>query len=884
MAGPPNMRRVSPIMPVPTLDSKGRPVNWVETNVIVEDYGRFQIVFNGVDVTLYRGVPAQVARLEFTEPFSDAVAVIKFPQISPFETLPSWLTDWVNVEVKLIKPDTSVEIVWEGLYASEEDSVQQTSEFVAECMGALYQADLFKKQPSFDLTTYDIGTLIAGVLNYRVDRDLLRLELTDPTTVGIVALNRGSWQPLLTGYIQDLLAGATLATDLGNGSATTFGIRPDGEGYWVISSEGHVVPFGETTPYYGSAANILLNNIMTGMAVTPDGDGYWLVGEDGGVFAFGAAPFEGSVPPVDLNAPASEIESTPTGLGYWICAQDGGVFTFGDAVFYGSGVGVVTDLVYSITSTPSGAGYFLVAADGNVYAFGDAVWNGNATVVGDARAIFALSDDSYWIVDSLGNVYAFGSAGYYGGLGAIALNAPIRDAGKTPSGLGYWLMGADGGVFSFGDADFHGSIPGGGGVAHQYTLHKDQGRQPVIRLKDMTTQHWSVRMGTPGVKHSLSRDFTMAPNAIYAEGTDPEGCHWRNTKYPILANLDSAFFLPLVEQSEVEPYLYDAAGVVLGANPAFDSTRVRVEHYVNLGDMVTKAQAIQSVRADLYRNVTPKYSGEILLEIDPEEGSRFAIRAGQNILLKGFRGEDELFHISKVTLDFEALTAELMVDQQAKDLLTLVAVRSRDRTTVEASRSFKPNRRQSTQVEDRVAVFDCEAGAGKVREFVASGGWYLWQVPFAERGLIIKSYVGVGLPYGADGDPNGFQPVAVDFGLGIFSRQISLEELNIVLPDGPFIPPESVILEENEEYNAWNSWGFEEPLIAWGSNVNHAGYWPYKYEVDATPTGELLDTGQWYYLAKNPPWLWVAFWFNGTAIPDTVIAKMDFTPGVLAST
>jgi hypothetical protein len=31
-----------------------------------------------------------------------------------------------------------------------------------------------------------------------------------------------------------------------------------------------------------------------GMAALPDGQGYWLVASDGGLFAFGAAPFLGS--------------------------------------------------------------------------------------------------------------------------------------------------------------------------------------------------------------------------------------------------------------------------------------------------------------------------------------------------------------------------------------------------------------------------------------------------------------------------------------------------------------------------------------------------------------------------------------------------------------
>jgi hypothetical protein len=39
------------------------------------------------------------------------------------------------------------------------------------------------------------------------------------------------------------------------------------------------------------------------MAATPDGDGYWLVASDGGVFAFGDAAFLGSTGGIHLNNP-----------------------------------------------------------------------------------------------------------------------------------------------------------------------------------------------------------------------------------------------------------------------------------------------------------------------------------------------------------------------------------------------------------------------------------------------------------------------------------------------------------------------------------------------------------------------------------------------------
>ena len=72
------------------------------------------------------------------------------------------------------------------------------------------------------------------------------------------------------------------------------------------------------------------------MSGTPDGNGYWLVASDGGVFTYGDATFEGSHGGSHLNAPIVAMASTGDGNGYWLVASDGGVFTYGDATFEGS--------------------------------------------------------------------------------------------------------------------------------------------------------------------------------------------------------------------------------------------------------------------------------------------------------------------------------------------------------------------------------------------------------------------------------------------------------------------------------------------------------------------------------------------------------------------
>ena len=57
-------------------------------------------------------------------------------------------------------------------------------------------------------------------------------------------------------------------------------------GWWLPTA----VSSPSVTPlFHGSTGSLTLNKPIVGMAATPDGQGYWLVASDGGVFAFGDA-------------------------------------------------------------------------------------------------------------------------------------------------------------------------------------------------------------------------------------------------------------------------------------------------------------------------------------------------------------------------------------------------------------------------------------------------------------------------------------------------------------------------------------------------------------------------------------------------------------------
>ncbi len=174
---------------------------------------------------------------------------------------------------------------------------------------------------------------------------------------------------------------------------------PDGQGYWLVASDGGVFSYGDAH-FYGSTGDISLNKPIVGMASTSDGRGYWLVASDGGVFAFGDAAFYGSMGGTPLNQPIVGIADDGATAGYWVAASDGGLFVF-HAPFLGSMGGTHLNAPIRIMSgTPDFGGYRLIASDGGVFSFGDAPFYGSAAGPGTSgwEALTSVPSGGYWLV------------------------------------------------------------------------------------------------------------------------------------------------------------------------------------------------------------------------------------------------------------------------------------------------------------------------------------------------------------------------------------------------------------------------------------------------------------------------------------------------------
>ena len=87
---------------------------------------------------------------------------------------------------------------------------------------------------------------------------------------------------------------------------------PNGQGYWLVASDGGIFAYGSGAAFFGSHGGSPLNAPIVGMAAASDGQGYWFVASDGGIFAYGpSATFFGSHGGSPLNKPIVAMAAAP---------------------------------------------------------------------------------------------------------------------------------------------------------------------------------------------------------------------------------------------------------------------------------------------------------------------------------------------------------------------------------------------------------------------------------------------------------------------------------------------------------------------------------------------------------------------------------------------
>jgi hypothetical protein len=523
-------------------------------------WGRLQVVIEDTDVTFFRDVPMEVVSWSSGDPFDDATAVFRFPQISPFEKEGvgelSWLRGHSLVDIYVVRPDTSRKKLWEGMVASiEEDLSESSSAITIQCIGALYQLDYYIRTPkNLDdgqerLYEHAIRNEFSPPNPEREAMKTGRCRIVYPegmTDTGWKTKYSGAWENALTGYIQRLLADMVHNPGL---------IREPG------SPE---IP--------GTAGT----NAVQDIVLAPDQPPF---------------PWGNSYPSASLNGTFRLVfrnEYTPGR-------------NSPNALRWNSTAADVKTALQNLSTID----------EVNVSGLGTAASPWRVTFVG-AKVRQRPQPAMKLIHDDLRHDHS-------------KKRVTIIQAGETGTPSTPAVPPSD-------PEPWEGA----------WTLMKNRGRIPVLRLRDEATVSWTVHLGAPGVVHSLKSDYSQTPNVFYGEGTDESATTWRNSTVTV-DNRGNAVtrHYPLAWDESTYPA---RKSVSEGGEPtdppplAYSDDNVRVEIVQKYGAGVSLLDARRSAEQQVIRESDPGWFGTITLTTDPEEGSRFEIKAGTNLRLKYFKG------------------------------------------------------------------------------------------------------------------------------------------------------------------------------------------------------------------------------------------------------
>jgi hypothetical protein len=238
-----------------------------------------------------------------------------------------------------------------------------------------------------------------------------------------------------------------------------------GGGFWISSAGGKVFGAGNAS-VYGSLSVSATANPVVGIASTPDGKGYWEVTRNGSVAPYGDARDYNDLPGIHVRVSnIVAIAPTADGKGYWLVGADGGEFAFGDAHFHGSipGLHIRVDDISGMVATPNGNGYILVGTDGGVFVFGGNFYGSLPGLHKKVDNIVGIlptgAETGYVLVGSDGGAFVFGTgSGFFGSLpGRHITESNIVGIALTSNQKGYWMAGSNGAIYNFGDASYFGT-------------------------------------------------------------------------------------------------------------------------------------------------------------------------------------------------------------------------------------------------------------------------------------------------------------------------------------------------------------------------------------------------------------------------------------------
>ncbi|MGV8972723.1 MAG: discoidin domain-containing protein [Rhodoglobus sp.] len=328
-------------------------------------------------------------------------------------------------------------------------------------------------------------------------------------------------------------------------------------------------------------------------------------------------------------------------------------------------------------------------------------------------------------------------------------------------------------------------------------------------------------------------------------------------------SLAGAHIAPLAAITQNVAYLERPDGSIIGKNPKYNKSFLAIGRLVEYGEGVTRAEGAAFARGEIRARIVndPLWVGSATLTMDPENGSRWEIKAGQNLFVKfmypplsRIKVDDGLLlHISQASVT-PGGEVTVQLSYLGHDMTTLAAIMRRNKDTLDPARRGA-NNRGSRITQDSVIPWDTEAGGGKIPLHNLQGGlWTVFRIPGGQIGSISETRY-VCATGATTSSINAFTsgsalPGAKEFAVAIFGKPVTANFLRDTVGN-PLTEARTWTLKAAALEKA----GL---IQAYGASDQPAGHWPGLGSESDPTTGKLLDGQTWPWESSSPPYLWVA--------------------------
>lgn len=333
---------------------------------------------------------------------------------------------------------------------------------------------------------------------------------------------------------------------------------------------------------------------------------------------------------------------------------------------------------------------------------------------------------------------------------------------------------------------------------------------------------------------------------------------------------------PAAQRSYARQYRTSASGAIIGRNPNYDPTRLKIDREVDFGSGFRRPQMREWSRAEIQDGAEPNWVGTLTIHSgavvagEHVPGTPIAavlaardIRPGMNLWLPQFQG-GTLVHVTAATVSGDVVT--LQVDTRARDAWNVAQVIERDRESrKDPARAFFRRLTKSTTAGDAIGEFS-EVGGIITEQELRGGEWNIIEVVAGDSGTIRSLRL--------DTNPNAESSVA------IFGKKVWPKALQREIGD----PLSEAGTERWRNENVLDRLRRDHGLLySAGDSYEPGGYSPGTRGEDGTGilTGRLEDEAGVQYYTDHRPILYVAVWVDrDCVVPAGRIMWPQLEPGV----